>query len=126
MYPPTSVYAREPSSEVDQGGELLNTVLLGVARVPDLDEGDVQVVSVIVNLLQLREDLFALGVVLVWRRRTGGESGGATAGAHAFVKGLCCDVSVRGYKDVYGHLYVHAYCILCVRVCMCMSTCRFR
>lgn len=61
----TSVYAGEPSPEVHQRRQLLDAILLGIACVSDLDKGDVQVISLIINLLQLFKNLLALGIVFI-------------------------------------------------------------
>lgn len=63
--PLTSVYTGEPPPEVDKSRQLLDAILLGVARVPDLDEGDIEVVCLVVNLLQLHQDFITLGGIII-------------------------------------------------------------
>ena len=66
----TSVDAGELSPEVDQSRQLVDPVLLGVSGVIYLDEGDVQRVRLVVNLLQTRHHLVTLDtVVLVYTKQ---------------------------------------------------------
>ena len=57
----TSVNAGELSPEVDERRQLVDAVLLGVARVVDLDEGDVECVRLLVDALQPAQDALARG-----------------------------------------------------------------
>ena len=51
----TPVNAGELSPEVDEGGEPVDAVLLGVSVVADLDKGDVERVCLVVDPLQALE-----------------------------------------------------------------------
>lgn len=62
----TSVYTGEPPTEVHEGWQLLYAVLLSVADISNLDKGDIKVVCLIVYLLQLCQNLLALGIFLIW------------------------------------------------------------
>ena len=61
----TSVDAGEFSPEVNQGWEFADSVLLGVAGIVDLHEGDVQGVRLVVDLLQAGLHLVALYTVVL-------------------------------------------------------------
>ena len=60
----TPVDAGEFPPEVDEGGELVDAVLLGVAVVVDLDERDVQRVRLVVDPLQPLQHALATGAPL--------------------------------------------------------------
>lgn len=62
----TSVYTGEPPSEVHKGRQLLDAVLLSIADISNLDKSDIKVVCLIVYLLQLCQNLLALGIILIW------------------------------------------------------------
>ena len=59
-----AVDGRETAPEVDHGRELGHAVLSSIARVPNLDERDVQVVRLGVNVFQLLKNFLTFGAVV--------------------------------------------------------------
>ena len=61
----TSVNAGELSSEVNKSWQLVHSILLRISGIIDLDKGDIQGISFIINLFQPRLDLITLDTVIL-------------------------------------------------------------
>ena len=64
----TSIDAWKLSPEINEGGQFVDSVLFGVAMVVHLDEGDVQRVRLLVDLLKTFQHLLAIKTIVgVWK-----------------------------------------------------------
>lgn len=61
----TSEDGRELPSEVDNGRDLVDSVLFGVFDIVDLQQHNVQFFSLIIDVFQLTEDFVAIGIVVL-------------------------------------------------------------
>lgn len=61
----TSVNAGELSSEVNKSRQLVHSILLRISGIINLDKGNVQGISFIINLFQPRLDLITLDTVIL-------------------------------------------------------------
>lgn len=61
----TSVNAGELSSEVNKSWQLVHSILLRISGIINLDKGNVQGISFIINLFQPRLDLITLDTVIL-------------------------------------------------------------
>ena len=65
MHKPTIVYLRESISEVDQCRQLGQVVAACGANVADLNEVDVHIVTLVIDVLKVSQDLATLLIALV-------------------------------------------------------------